>query len=490
MNKEQSYRQIIKYTGYFGGVQGLNILAGLVRNKIIAVFLGPVGIGLISLYNSALKLISDSTNCGISLSGVRYVSETPDGLERQHMIETVRRWCLITGIIGVALCCLLSPFLSYCYFDSSKEWLDFIWIAPIVGLTAFFSGELSILKATRHLKAVGIQSLIVACISLVVCTPLYYWFGIDGIVPSLVITALLTAITTIAFSFRQFPYTFTQPWSTSFKHGVGLVRLGVAFIFAGILGSGAEFLVRVFINQVGELEDVGLYNAGYLVVVTYASLVFLSLDNDFFPRLSAVNRDVKQSNIIVNRQIEVSVMLLAPLLQCFVLFLPIIIPLLYTSAFSGSIMMVRYGVLAMMFRAVMLPIEYLALAKSRSWVYLFSESIYDFIFVGSVCGGYSLWGIDGAGIGLLFAGLANCIFDIVISRYYFKFIITGRVIRCFVLQIALMSAMFIVVTFFSGWIYWICGLVCIISSSLFTYILVEREAKIFSTIISKIKRRG
>ena len=121
MNKEQSYRQIIKYTGYFGGVQGLNILAGLVRNKIIAVFLGPVGIGLISLYNSALKLISDSTNCGISLSGVRYVSETPDGLERQHMIETVRRWCLITGIIGVALCCLLSPVRRYCYFESSKE---------------------------------------------------------------------------------------------------------------------------------------------------------------------------------------------------------------------------------------------------------------------------------------------------------------------------------------------------------------------------------
>ena len=34
-----SYRHILKYTGIFGGVQGLNILMGVVRNKIVAVLL-------------------------------------------------------------------------------------------------------------------------------------------------------------------------------------------------------------------------------------------------------------------------------------------------------------------------------------------------------------------------------------------------------------------------------------------------------------------
>ncbi len=32
----ESYQHILKYTGIFGGVQGLNIVLGLVRTKLIA----------------------------------------------------------------------------------------------------------------------------------------------------------------------------------------------------------------------------------------------------------------------------------------------------------------------------------------------------------------------------------------------------------------------------------------------------------------------
>ena len=38
MDKDESkdsYGHVLKYTGIFGGVQGLNIIIGLVRNKIL-----------------------------------------------------------------------------------------------------------------------------------------------------------------------------------------------------------------------------------------------------------------------------------------------------------------------------------------------------------------------------------------------------------------------------------------------------------------------
>lgn len=43
------YRHILKYTSVFGSVQGLNVIAGLVRNKFAALFLGTAGMGLASL---------------------------------------------------------------------------------------------------------------------------------------------------------------------------------------------------------------------------------------------------------------------------------------------------------------------------------------------------------------------------------------------------------------------------------------------------------
>lgn len=97
MKKTDSYSHILRYTGLFGGVQGLNILVGVVRNKLVAMILGPDGMGLISLFNSTLKLMSDSTNFGISISAVKSISEHFDKNEEEKLADTVklvRSWSL------------------------------------------------------------------------------------------------------------------------------------------------------------------------------------------------------------------------------------------------------------------------------------------------------------------------------------------------------------------------------------------------------------
>lgn len=40
--KEDSYSHILKYTGILGGVQGLSVLVGIVRNKFAALFWGQM----------------------------------------------------------------------------------------------------------------------------------------------------------------------------------------------------------------------------------------------------------------------------------------------------------------------------------------------------------------------------------------------------------------------------------------------------------------
>ena len=74
-DNSNSYRHILKYTGVFGGVQGINVLISLVRNKFVALLLGPGGMGLVSLLNTALSFISQATNLGIATSAVRHISE-------------------------------------------------------------------------------------------------------------------------------------------------------------------------------------------------------------------------------------------------------------------------------------------------------------------------------------------------------------------------------------------------------------------------------
>ena len=93
---DNSYRHILKYTGVFGGVQGLNVLISLVRNKCVALLLGPGGMGLLSLLNTAMQFMSQATNLGIATSAIRHVSELFDAGEEGpllHYIKVVFMFC-------------------------------------------------------------------------------------------------------------------------------------------------------------------------------------------------------------------------------------------------------------------------------------------------------------------------------------------------------------------------------------------------------------
>ena len=73
--EKKAYDHIIKYMGLFGGVQGINLLVAVVRNKLVSSILGPSGLGIISLLNTATGFIGNATNLGVSFSAVRHVSE-------------------------------------------------------------------------------------------------------------------------------------------------------------------------------------------------------------------------------------------------------------------------------------------------------------------------------------------------------------------------------------------------------------------------------
>ena len=118
MSKEcdDSYSHVLKYTGVFGGVQGLNVLVGLVRNKFVAMLLGPGGMGLVSLFNTTVQLLSQATNLGVATSAVRHISEyydAGDEVQTVHYVKVVRGWCLLTALLGMLVCVVLGPFLNH-----------------------------------------------------------------------------------------------------------------------------------------------------------------------------------------------------------------------------------------------------------------------------------------------------------------------------------------------------------------------------------------
>lgn len=487
-----AYDHVIKYTGLFGGIQGINLLASLVKNKLVAVILGPSGLGLISLYNTATTLLNNSTNLGIPFSAVRHISELYEQGHTErllHFIKVIRSWSLVTALLGLSACILLSPLLSLAYFHNMTQWTAFLWLSPVVALMTVSGCELAILKGTRQLKKVAVQSVMVSLGAILLCLPVYLIWGTAGIVASLLLIALLTVLSMCYYSCRLYPFRCALNSISLFKEGCPMIRLGIAYTLGGILTAGGEFAIRAFMMRLGTESDVGLYNAGYALTVTYASMVFTAMETDYFPRLSAVNHDVRLSNEAVNRQVEVSLLLIAPLLVGFLVFLPVLLPLLYSVSFNPVIQMAQYAILGMFFRAITLPVAYLTLAKGRSKVFLFTESSYDIFAVLAIVAGYSWAGLRGAGIALLVSALFDLLLVWLTCRTLYHFRLHHRVMTIVLIQLPLIILAFLSVNVLTGELYWLGGMVCIILSAALSLYMLGRRTTWLDKIFGRWRRK-
>lgn len=251
MKRNNAYANILKYTSLFGGVQALSILVALVRNKLVAVLLGHMGVGLITLFNSTIRFIGDSTNLGIGTSAVKHISEAHAHGDEQvtnKTVRIVRAWSAITAILGMATCALLSPLLSKYTFGWGKHTFHFLLLSPIVAMTAIMGGELAILKGTRHLGALARISIINVVMALILSAPLFIIWRSKAIVPSMIIVAFAQLVVTMAYSYRFHPLKLSFNRAI-LREGSTMVKLGVGFFLAGMFGSLRRLHHKVVCQQ-------------------------------------------------------------------------------------------------------------------------------------------------------------------------------------------------------------------------------------------------
>ena len=165
--------------------------------------------------------------------------------------------------------------------------------------------------------------------------------------------------------------------------------------------------------------------------MTYGGMVFHAMETDYFPRLSGLTDSKSTLNCVVNRQIEMCLMAISPLLIAMTTLLPWLLPLLFTDEFLPVVNMMRGSILAMYMRAMTLPLEYIALARGNSRYYLIQEAVAALLFVVSVIVGYWLGGLTATGYALAVASLLELIFVTIFTYFIYDYRPSRRVIHGF-----------------------------------------------------------
>ena len=155
MEQKSSYRQIVKATSLFGGVQFFQIIISVIRSKFVAILLGPAGMGVVGLLTATTELVAGLTNFGLGTSAVKNISEAnaTDNRERiSIVIAVVRRLVWITGLLGSLVTLVASPWLSQFTFGNKDYTIAFIWISITLLLNQLSTGELVLLQGLRKLQ--------------------------------------------------------------------------------------------------------------------------------------------------------------------------------------------------------------------------------------------------------------------------------------------------------------------------------------------------
>ncbi len=399
-----TYAHVLKYTGVFGGVQGLKMLVAVLRNKLTALFLGGTGLGLIAVYNSISEFAVNASNLGLPLNATRQTSELYDEGDEAavaHLVSVIRTWILWTALLSVVICTALSPLVSYLFFDHQyNRFTDVMMVIPIVVSFLVAEGECAILKGVRRLRNVALIEVLVALATLFLTVPFYYFLGIKGVLLGLTCSGLASVCTHFYFSLKIYPYRVNLFSRQIFCEGLPMIKVGIPYVLAGVANAGLNMAIPSLILASGTLADLAYYRVGFMLMAGYAGIAFVALEADYYPRLSAAQHDKEKMNTAINRQIEVCVHLITPFLILFIMLMPWIIPLLYEAEFLVALDMTVCACFYTFLRAIMLPVSYTSLAKGDSVFFLVMEVLSDVVFAFLIWVLYMRLGLMGAGIAL------------------------------------------------------------------------------------------
>ena len=491
--EKQAYRQLFNATFIFGGLQVFTILIGLVRNKFVAVLLGPPGTAFMGMLNNNLGFITFLTGLGIGFSALRDISiayESGDQVKLSTTLKTFRRWVWFTGLLGMITIIVLSPWLSIFNFGNKNYIYAFLFISITLLINAIATGQGTVLKGTRRVKEMAQAGIWGSALGLVTSVPLYYLYGINGIVPTIIITSFTGLIISWYYSRKVKTVPVQLSYKESYVQGKEMVKLGIMLTLHYILGLGVTNLVNAFISHTGGLSQAGLYIAGQNITNQYVGLVFTAMNMDYYPRLSGVHNDNVKVNKLVNQQAEIAILIVAPIMLLFLVSLPIIIPLLNSKDYVPAIPYTQWMVIGILFKAASWTMSFVALAKGDSKFYFWFESIFGNTILLITClGGYYFGGLEGSGIAFLIFNVLYFIALVFLCRRRFNVKFTDTFLRIFVIQLLMCLIAFLCAHFLKHLAGYILGSIVLIISSLYSYKELNERIDVKEFLLSKIRRK-
>ena len=490
--KRGRYRSSFSATVLFSSVQIYQIIIRIIKYKFVALFIGPAGMGIQSLLHSTTDTISAATNLGLNTSSVKTIAAANRDGDKDKIAKNVvalRRLIWITGLVGMLICAILAPLWSQTSFGNSDYTWSFVAISIIILLNQLNKGELALLQGMQQKKQLARANVIGQTLNAVMTIPLYYYFGVKAIVSVFVIGSLISLIISRYYSGKLIVVKVEMSWHETFTYGGEMIKLGFFLSLQFLMSIVVIWVIRNYVSHVGGLDEVGLYSAGTAIVANYVGLVFSAIATDYFPRLAATKSN-EEMGAAVRIQAELTLLLLAPLVVAFLVFIKPVIILLYSDKFLPIEHMMYWAVGAVLLQAMGWAMSYTLLAKAKPSYFFLNELVATIwgLPIKLLC--YKYWGLTGFGMATLIVYALYLIQVLFLTKKLFGISYEFSIWKLFiVLNISGFVTVLIKLSFPVAWGYLFGGIIFLMTG-LYSLYKLDKKMDLFILLRKRIGRYG
>lgn len=398
-----------------------SLVFGFVTMKIMAVTIGPNGVGLFSQLQSIQQTFTTVGTLGGQTALVQGLCSREDEKRDTYLTTVLLFFCLgavLTTIVLVGFASGLAPLMLGGQKDEQTIGL-IRWVAVPVSLAVVLTFLSGVINGFRGLGLLALVQVINAVVSMLLAYPVASLVKADYPIAFVAMTSL-SLISSVIFSFYVayragwlkplFPFKVQLNLEAS-KHFLGLAG---ATLITALLGSGTLLAVKSLIVQQQGLAGVGCFDAAWRCSQVYIMIVLSSFGTYYLPALSGTY-DLEKRVLLIERVLRFFTLIMVPLVTSVILLKPLLIQVLYTSEFADSLKIIKWMLIGDYFKIASwvfaMPMQAYADVKAFFW----TELLWNTIFINLSLLSLIFWG-DLEGIG--FSYLLAYIFYFTVVHHY------------------------------------------------------------------------
>jgi PST family polysaccharide transporter len=417
-------KKIFESTLIMGASSILVMSLDLIRVKITAVLLGPLGVGTLSVLNHFHSLAIIFLGLGLGTGITKYLASFRGEKYYEYqkkIISNSFQIMLVVSFSGLIITCFLKKFLSFQIFGNESFTAYIVIFAISFPLIVYPNVANSLLQSHKKIRELAIINVLRSLISLIIIIPAVYFFRLEGAIFSAIIIAAVHLVLSRYYVKKVTTLSIIDKWlkfdksilKDLFKYGVTSLIVGTAYYLSHLI------LKIIIVSSLG-LKINGIYQPVWALTMTYLTIVLSSMSAYSYPRLCEL-RNNDEINDELNGIIRVAFLIIMPIMFFILIARSPIIFLLYSADFLDATIYMPIQIIGDFFKLLVWALGMYLLPMKRLYAFIVINIIIDIMLVVLAHFLINIYDLHGITISFTFSHLLGFVILFGYSKKILKF---------------------------------------------------------------------